>query len=79
MEPSDAETCKHVSISEANKSDPFRGMTRKASAARMSILILIAEPQQSNPVRGMTRKGIKREVTCELTFDTRSSQAPLGE
>ncbi len=26
-EPSDAETCLHVSISEANKSDPFRGMT----------------------------------------------------
>ena len=30
-------------------------MTRKASAARMSILILIAEPQLSSPVRGMTR------------------------
>jgi hypothetical protein len=29
-------------------------MTRKASAARMSILTLIAEPQLSSPVRGMT-------------------------
>ncbi|SOD14268.1 hypothetical protein SAMN06298224_1746 [Fibrobacter sp. UWB16] len=47
-EPSDAETCLHVSISEANKSSPVRGMTSKASAARMSILILIAEPQQSS-------------------------------
>jgi len=47
MEPSDAETCLHVSISEANMSSPVRGMTSKASAARMSILILIAEPQQS--------------------------------
>ncbi len=47
-EPSDAETCLHVSISEANKSSPVRGMTSKASAARMSILILIAEPQQSD-------------------------------
>ena len=46
-EPSDAETCLHVSISEANKSDPFRGMTCK---------------------------GIKREVTCDFAFDTRSSQ-----
>ena len=46
-EPSDAETCLHVSISEANKSDPFRGMTSKVSAVRMSILILTAEPQQS--------------------------------
>ena len=27
MEPSDAETCLHVSISEANTSGPFRGMT----------------------------------------------------
>ncbi|SOD12799.1 hypothetical protein SAMN06298224_0873 [Fibrobacter sp. UWB16] len=46
-EPSDAETCLHVSISEANKSDPFRGMTCK---------------------------GIKREVSCDFAFDTRSSQ-----
>ena len=62
-EPSDAETCLHVSISEANKSDPFRGMTRKASAARMSILILIAEPQLSSPVRGMTKThGITRAI-----------------
>ena len=29
-EPSDAETCLHVSISEANKSSPVRGMTCKA-------------------------------------------------
>ena len=28
---------------------------------------------------GMASKGIKREVACELAFDTRSSQAPLGE
>ena len=27
MEPSDAETCLHVSISEANMSSPVRGMT----------------------------------------------------
>ena len=40
-EPSDAETCLHVSISEANKSDPFRGMTCKASAARMSYSFLL--------------------------------------
>ena len=31
-------------------------MTRKASAARMSILILIAEPQLSSHVRGMTEQ-----------------------
>ena len=29
-EPSDAETCLHVSASEANKSSPVRGMTCKA-------------------------------------------------
>jgi len=57
MEPSDAETCLHVSISEANMSSPVRGMTCKASAARMRILILIAKPQQSSPVRGMTTSG----------------------
>jgi hypothetical protein len=45
----------HVSISEANMSSPVRGMTCKASAARMRILILIAKPQQSSPVRGMTK------------------------
>ena len=50
-EPSDAETCLHVSISDANK---------------------------SSPVRGMTCKGIKREATCGLAFDTRSSQASKG-
>ena len=34
---------------------PIRsGMTSKARAARMSLLILISEPQ-SSPVRGMTR------------------------
>ena len=27
MEPSDAETCLHVSVSEANMSSPVRGMT----------------------------------------------------
>ena len=30
MEPSDAETCLHVSISEANMSSPVRGMTRES-------------------------------------------------
>ena len=38
-------------------------MTRKASAARMSILILIAEPQLSSPVRGMTKThGMTRAI-----------------
>ena len=41
MEPSDAETCLHVSISEANMSSPVRGMTSKASAARMSNSFLL--------------------------------------
>ena len=27
---------------------------------------------------GMTSKGIKREATCELAFDSRSSHAPEG-
>ena len=38
MEPGDAETCLHVSISEANMSSPFRGMTGsggKASSYRL--------------------------------------------
>ena len=30
-EPSDAETCLHVSISEANKSSPVRGMTKSGN------------------------------------------------
>ena len=29
-EPSDAETCLHVSISEASKSSPVRGMTKQS-------------------------------------------------
>ena len=35
--------------------------------------------EDSRSEAGMTSKGIKREVACELAFDTRSSQAPLGE
>ena len=37
-EPSDAETCLHVSISEANKSSPVREMTCKGDNATAPIV-----------------------------------------
>ncbi len=37
-EPSDAETCLHDSISEANKSSPVRGMTCKGDNATAPIV-----------------------------------------
>jgi hypothetical protein len=51
------------------------GMTRKASAARMSILILIAEPQLSSPVRGMTRSRAMQKHACTFLYPRRTSQA----
>ena len=43
-------------------------MTRKASAARMSILILIAEPQLSSPVRGMTKEPSDAETCLHVSI-----------
>ena len=43
-------------------------MTRKASAARMSILILIAEPQLSSPVRGMTTEPSDAETCLHVSI-----------
>ncbi len=39
MEPGDAETCLHVSISEANMSSPFRGMTGSGGKASSYCLL----------------------------------------
>ncbi|OWV21338.1 hypothetical protein B7991_04955 [Fibrobacter sp. UWB3] len=51
-------------------------MTRKASAARMSILILIAEPQLSSPVRGMTRSRAmqKKQAQKKMPAQRRTQQ-----
>ena len=54
-------------------------MTRKASAARMSILILIAEPQLSSPVRGMTRSRAMQKKQAQKNARTKADTTNSGE
>ena len=51
------------------------GNDRGAERCRNMFACFYIRGEQVKHRRGMTCKGIKREVTCELAFDTRSSQA----
>ena len=59
MEPSDAETCLHVSISEANMSGPFRGMTRhKAHCLLPSAYFLLCLTLRAKAVLGAVEEAL---------------------
>jgi len=59
MEPSDAEICLHVSISEANMSGPFRGMTRhKAHGLLLTAYFLLCLALTAEAVLGAVEEAL---------------------